>query len=262
MAIVFLHLQKTGGGTVHSLLQARFPAERFAERTRAGHIAWKAYRDSDDVIVSGHVTAAEVRHYIRNPRIFTVLREPKSRLLSHYYFLKSHTVEVLATYDSPLLLRIKGMSLEEFLEDAEIEDWLRDFYVKNLDPERNKQGGDLARACAFLSSCEVVGTTNELGSFAGALFKALDLAPPDAIPRVNSLAGRKERPGYDPVEVAAPSPAEKTLLRKYAANDKVLFRLAKALAPVAADEEPPPGLMGSLLKRLSGRGVRSSSANP
>src|SRR5688572_17130636 len=215
--------------TVHSLLQERFPEDRFAQRTKAGHIEWKAYRDSDDVIVSGHVTAAEVRRHIKNPRIFTALREPKSRLLSHFYFLKSHTVQILATYESPLLLRIKGMSLEEFLEDAEIEDWLRDFYVKNLDPERYKHGPDLGRACAFLSACEVVGTTNDLGTFVDALFKALGLAPPRSIPHANSLAGRKERAGYDPVEVAVPSSTEKELLRRYAANDRVLFKQAKAL---------------------------------
>ena len=52
MAIVFLHVQKTGGTTVHSLLKESFPADRFAERTRAGHIAWDSFRDSDDAIVS------------------------------------------------------------------------------------------------------------------------------------------------------------------------------------------------------------------
>jgi hypothetical protein len=220
----------------------------------AGHINWQAYRDSDDAIVSGHVTADEVRRHVRNPRIFTALREPKSRLLSHYYFLKSHTVEVLAKYNSRLLLRIKGMSLEEFLGDAEIEGWMRDFYVKNLDPMRTQHEADLTRAREFLSTCEVVGTTDELRSFVSAFFKALDLAPPDALPRVHSLAPRKERSGYDPVEVTTPSPAEKALLRKYAANDKVLFNLAKTLAPVP-DEEPSSGFLGGLMSRLWNRGV-------
>jgi len=255
MAIVFFHVQKTGGTTVHSLLQEIFPADRFAERTRAGHVVWDSFRDSDDAIVSGHVTAAEVRHHIKHPRIFTVLREPESRLLSHYYFLKSHSAALLESYGSPLLLRIKAMSLEEFLEDAEIEAWFRDFYVKILDPERDQNGADLHRARAFLSRCEVIGTTDELASFVRAMFAALDIPPPATIPRMNSLSSRKDRAGFDPVDVAAPSRVERELLRKYVANDEVLFQRAQAMPHLATQR---PGLLGGMLQRLFGRSVVGS----
>jgi hypothetical protein len=249
MAIVFLHLQKTGGSTVHALLKERLPPDRFARRTRAGHIVWDAYRDSDEIVVSGHVTAAEVRQSIRNPRIFTVLRQPESRLLSHFYFLKSHSVELLESYQSPLLLRIKAMSLEEFLQDVEIEAWLRDYYVKNLDPDRGGPEADFDRASAFLSTCEAVGTMDQLGAFVGALFKALDLEPPETIPRLNSLAARKDRTGYDPIEIARPSPAEETLLRSYAANDQRLFRQAGRLASPAGARA---GSLSARLRRIVG----------
>lgn len=254
MAFVFLHLQKCAGGTINALLRSSFPDDRFSKRTIAGHIDWKENNGKGDRIICGHITAREIAHNIGNTRVFTVLREPEARLLSHFYFLKSHTIDSLKKYNVELLFRIKSMSLYEFLCDREVDNWLRDFYVWNLDSDfkRGKTPPDLNRASKFLESCELVGITEELEAFVEALFKALNLPLPTDIPRVHSLEGRSKNASFDPVEIRSPTDEERALIDEYIQNDRVLYNLAKTKAPKARSNTGLIDEMKALLKRYIG----------
>lgn len=92
--IIFMHVPKTGGTTLHSLLADKFKhaeicPERFNKlgNYKAGELAKYRY-------YSGHYdfNSCQVIPGLNN-EIITFIRKPQDRLISLYYFFRSHTVE-------------------------------------------------------------------------------------------------------------------------------------------------------------------------
>jgi Sulfotransferase family len=89
-AVVFMHIQKTGGTSLQRMLRDVWGQNLFAEHgdTLATH---KGVELSAYSIFAGHFNYDSLRHLPRKRQsIFTFVREPKERLLSLYYFLRAH----------------------------------------------------------------------------------------------------------------------------------------------------------------------------
>ncbi len=91
----FLHIPKTAGTTFHHLLLNCFPGEKSltnAERASNAHVDPTPFD-----FVSGHFSYAYlVEKGLTGSRILTVLRNPISRALSHFYFLRQdHLLELV-----------------------------------------------------------------------------------------------------------------------------------------------------------------------
>jgi sulfotransferase famil protein len=94
---LFFHIPKAAGNTIKDLLARLYPAEQVyridGERIRASNQAletWPVERRAQLRVVMGHM-AFGIHHRLPQPsRYFTILREPVSRLVSHYYFVRSH----------------------------------------------------------------------------------------------------------------------------------------------------------------------------
>lgn len=95
--IVFLHIMKTAGTSLRTRLEELLAGERIwrhEERGRPGDATVEElapYR-----CIMGHFNFADAWHVPGPKRIFTVLREPRARLLSLYHFLARHRPEVIA----------------------------------------------------------------------------------------------------------------------------------------------------------------------
>ena len=93
--LVFLHLPKTGGTALHQQLLTNFRPEevcpiRFSRLVEQPREALERY-----VFFSGHFNFDHVRHIPGETYVVTVLREPRQRILSNYYFWKRHRAEVV-----------------------------------------------------------------------------------------------------------------------------------------------------------------------
>lgn len=237
---VFLHLQKCGGTTVHELLQAHYPEDRFAVRDKSGYVDWNDVPNKPGIIVSGHTTAADILRSAAKAQVCTVLREPEDRLLSHIYFLKSYTADHLKRYGREILMRVKEKSISEILDDPEIGAWLGCYYLKQLDPGfRAGSPANTDRALAFLAGCEVVGTFDDLPGFIRRVFSLLKLEPPEAIPIANSRVSLAGRRGFEPVEVKDLTASERARLTAFCAEDRVIFERAADLAAAARPAQAP-----------------------
>lgn len=148
-------------------------------------------------LFSGHFNRKGVERVGPAARVFTVLREPKSRILSLYYFWKSHR---------PSYVRRKQLTLPQLAERYGLLEFLRcptpviaanikDVYVRcllppgSLNPKaKHALSEEVAvhRAKQYLQSLFDVGVTEQLDRFVPHLFSRLELPVPANVPRSNS----------------------------------------------------------------------------
>lgn len=111
--LVFMHIPKSGGTTLHAMLAAQFPPELVCPERHDTLGDWTINELSAYRLFSGHFDLACCRSIPGAVRMLTVLREPKARLLSLYYFWKSHRPHPdRDVYD--LMLLARACSPEEF----------------------------------------------------------------------------------------------------------------------------------------------------
>ena len=87
--VVFLHIPKTAGQSVHSFLERCFPREDISP-TRVNHqlVGMPITEIRRYSLFSGHLDWA-LLDCVEGPKfVFTVLREPRDRILSFYFFLR------------------------------------------------------------------------------------------------------------------------------------------------------------------------------
>lgn len=113
--LVFLHVPRTGGTSLHHHLAAHFAPheicpERFSRLDQYSPDQLGNWR-----FFSGHFNADEIRRIPGPLFIVTILRNPIERLLSNYYFWKRQRPETIEKHrlDGPRL--IKGGNLADFL---------------------------------------------------------------------------------------------------------------------------------------------------
>ena len=118
--LVFLHVPRTGGTTLHHHLSAHFAPdeicpERFSRLNRYSPEQLEKWR-----FFSGHFNADEIRRIPGPLFIVTILRNPIERLLSNYYFWKRHRLETIEKHrlDGPRI--IKGGDLADFLRSNHV----------------------------------------------------------------------------------------------------------------------------------------------
>ena len=90
-AWVFVHAQKTGGTSLQAMLVDIF-GDSQVYREHADTLYLRSPADlASYSIFTGHFDFDTVRYIPRaRRRLFTILREPRERLLSHYRFLRAH----------------------------------------------------------------------------------------------------------------------------------------------------------------------------
>src|SRR5207249_5331452 len=89
--IVFVHVPKTGGMTLHSILSRQLHGV-FAESMDEVQAALNALDETELdrlELVAGHVPYG-VHEFLRRPVTYvTLLREPVERVVSHYWFVRT-----------------------------------------------------------------------------------------------------------------------------------------------------------------------------
>lgn len=88
---VFLHLPKTAGTSLNQLLNVAFPEGRISPPLSSVALSADDAAQLDAYeLITGHLSWSDVSRHLPGRRLFTVLREPVSRCLSLYTFLKGH----------------------------------------------------------------------------------------------------------------------------------------------------------------------------
>ena len=251
---VFLHIPRSGGTSLHHMLSAAVGARNVCEarhnnlwRCLAGDLAPLR-------LFSGHYD----RHCLalipgRQIKVVTVLREPRSRLVSLYDYLRSHRPETAAPGKLELAEAARKYSLGDFLDAAmEINPaavdntCLRAFggrlplrrWEQSAEPGAPKALADQGcsvetlyqRAEEFLRGMTAVGILEQFEASARAIFAALGLDAPPPSPALHRLVDvAEENPTFEPVQPSSVTPADAERLAALTQYDAQLYEMGKAL---------------------------------
>ena len=113
--VVFLHIPKTGGTSLHQILLKNFAGPEFCPERFNRLESWTLDDLAKFRFFSGHFDRRGVARIPQQKKIVTLLREPKSRILSLYHFWKSHKEGVIrrANLNGPRIA--KNLPLIDFL---------------------------------------------------------------------------------------------------------------------------------------------------
>jgi hypothetical protein len=114
----FVHIPKTGGTTVISAISAVVDAAKvFPDRYKLSGYAAAFLAEFDYFM--GHYGLHEIRYLPGDVYTFTVLREPRARIISQYYYHRSRMLANAPISPDPLLEKAR-LPIKEYLADAEI----------------------------------------------------------------------------------------------------------------------------------------------
>ncbi len=209
----FLHIPKTAGTTFHHLLLNCFPGGKSLTNAERGSNANVDPRDFD--FVSGHFSYAYlVEKGLEEFRILTVLREPVSRALSHFYFLRQDSLLELVerksegydatelTFTREVMAKVRENELLEFLrkEPYLAAVTLGDVQTRLLDGIPGKCSdlvpAHLESALRHLRSCFFVGITERMDESIALLCQKMGwpiMHSPKALNRTRDKPGKDQQ---------------------------------------------------------------------
>jgi len=213
-AVVFLHIAKTAGTAVHQELTRWFRPEevcpmrlRFLDQLSTEDL--QRYR-----LFSGHYYWDQLSR-LPSPRIvITFLREPRARLLSLYYFYRSHrwsAIEAIekAGADSPRkakecrlgdFLRSRDFSARINADNAIARSLLGMTYVDSRGKIRIRDHEAVETAIAHLRQMNAFGLIERYKESALLMRRATGLELPAELPVVNDRASLYNSPSFEAVE--------------------------------------------------------------
>ncbi|NPD67033.1 DUF1232 domain-containing protein [Lichenicola cladoniae] len=200
----FMHLEKTAGSSLVTVLAAQFHPLQIHSQTDRRHAPGRscseqealatAHREAE--IVWGHYDLPTMRRLDCSEPRFTLclLREPAERILSLYYFWHANQDEQSAGLS---FARENGLLAFLRAEDAGIRNDIDNMYVRRLtglfatrsgDPLVDAPEASLTAAIRALDGLDFVGMSGQLGDSLSVLGRLLGFTPPDRTPEVNVMS--------------------------------------------------------------------------
>jgi hypothetical protein len=238
---VFLHIPKCGGSSLHKLLVSHFRSTKICpiRHNRLESIQPQALAKYQ--LYSGHFTWDSVDTFIPDPKsIVTILRDPVSRLLSSYYFGRSHTWRFIRKHphfsEAPAAYVLHGMAYRP-AKELELEQYLESQFhhlsglmVRWIGGGEGSPDEMLDRAKLHLSHMASVGFVEEMESSVEDIFETWSLPCPTAIPK--ELAQSQLANMYPWLEAVEPqelSSSVSDMLQEICALDIELYEYARQL---------------------------------
>jgi hypothetical protein len=261
--LLFLHIRKTAGSTVRSLLANRFSV---AETLLDWHHVHHRGRDlTQYAFVTGHVTAADIAAFPRPPLVLVFLRRAVERALSAYYFYRDLSPAMLQHFHATLpptmavdrerfQRRSSALTLLEFLEcESDLaRRWLSNTQTRILagvpdgDPLNISDDELWRRARDNLEQCEIVGLTERMAESLEQLKRCLGWSDFGPIPHLNRTRGRPTQEVIDPAALDR--------LRRWNQLDEQLYAHAETLFTRrnrSTTQLLPPAVIRPSAKRFS-----------
>jgi len=228
MKLIFIHIPKTAGTSLTEAIGSQIPKERICPE-RLDHLNnWPVGELDRFTFFSGHFSRSAVERIPGEKRIATILREPASRLLSWYYFARSHTWFHIEQY-APELRPAKQLGLFDFLkrEGAKIPSMVSMIGAGHLDSATQALHDMAAIGIAERSDDSLFNITWRFG-----------LTPMRKMPKLNVTGDRVTDPAF---ENAPPKREPLTrelnnLLTELTYEDAKLYALAKNLFETQLEE--------------------------
>lgn len=212
--LVFLHIPKTGGTSMFKLLSQQFPPEAICPARHNDLGNYTSEELGRFTVFAGHYGFDTLELIPGAKVVVTMLREPTARLLSWYYFCRSHTWEHIRKHDPSIA------PAKQYL--------LRDYLVKTGGIERSfidQLGGSVKAAKANLRRMDAIGILEYPRWSMRKICRALEL-PMQPLPREN-VRGSSYIDAPEPHQPI--SPEIRRLLLECTEQEREVYNFAKRL---------------------------------
>lgn len=255
-ALGFLHFEKCGGVALVRWLSGQFHPDQIDPDPWRAAPPNNFYRAPGGLgrecarypLLWGHFGLDALRRIDPGRFVFTLLREPKARLVSLYHYWRAVNPAMIDDLaHDPIVGAAHRHDLLGFLRDPEplLRDYLDNVYVRRLtghyltgaahDPVAAAPAAALAAAEAALDGIGFVGITERLDASAARLAARIGAAVPAASVRGNVAAENHEDPSgwFRAIERSAITPEVDAALDALTVLDRALY--ARALARFDAE---------------------------
>lgn len=235
MRVVFLHLMKCAGTSIHQALHSMFDDDDFyAERFHLGVTRGEPAEDlSPYRVFSGHFDSLDLPHFPEGSLKFTSLRDPVERALSHFNFWQSHDRDYLASAGLRGMLSATEMTALEFFnsDSPDFRNNFDNYYVRSFSGSRrdgrslvNRPEEHLQIAIDTLSGFDHIGRTDEVDSTIDWVARQFGFDPALVTrERLNQLNSWEDNPLLHRVEPTPRTPELLEAIEKHAALDRRLM---------------------------------------
>lgn len=236
--IVFLHLPKTAGTTIHNLLLQHFKAEELFPERLDQISTYKPEEIAKYRLFSAHDSFQNLECVPHPKKIFTVFREPVDRLISQYLYWRSHSSAFIEDHNHDFLRAIKSQNIKAHLHNPEgLQFHLVDNAMTRLlsHTEHNRDGKPwrddqemLDAALANLEKVDAFGIFEFLPQTIDLICRTLDIALPKRIEKHNiTRENHISHPGmFDPLEPCTIDDEIEDLLTYRSRLDTILYDAA------------------------------------
>lgn len=266
--IVFIHLEKVGGTSLHDSLVTQFASMR-PSLPHLNCIPDCTVAELNDYdLVSGHFSYQEAMALPRSPKTFIILfREPFARLISFYRFHRAHPEELRC---NPVVDLAKTLSPVEFFRHPDIRSsprinnaylqCLTGFPGRGEPVEREAMNDALETAYQRLGEIPAIGLTEDMSNTIRLINDVTGFSIPSQMGRVNSTEDlHREQAGFSAPDEVNLSAALREVLAPLVEHDREIYaraaelfrsRLAKLNAPQSLAATPVATPL-SLLRRTA-----------
>ena len=238
MKIVFQHIPKCAGSSIHRMLVEAFPGRRVHRERLNALDSYGLESLIHHEIFSGHYDAWRVG-LVPGPKfVFTFLRDPEARVISLYNFWRSHTWEIIEKRGLAGPRLAKSNSFEDFLKisDSGIPGNIDNVYVRlalgraqsleiqKVITERPEEA--LAKAIRYYQSLDFVGLMEHIEADVPLLCSQIGMDV-SHIPFENKGQSGELPNGREAVDPIVISKAAEQLLKERTSLDAEVYRFFK-----------------------------------
>jgi hypothetical protein len=240
-AVVFVHLQKTGGTTLRDLLAAQFEEDRVCPGPNLPIYSFSVAELGHYDFFAGHYELDSIRFIPRrNVRTLSLFREPCARLISWYRFHKSHPPYGAHAVNRFVQLA-NDLTAEEFFEAPEVRanQLVYNHYLLSFgrsfawfDHRRDSLSradldSALQDAKRQIRTLTALGITERFAQSVRHICKTLDLPPPATVKAANVTDDMQNLySGFRRVDPVSMTPRLAAALEELTAYDQELYRFA------------------------------------
>ena len=236
--IVFLHIPKTAGSSIHSILSEQYVAEEICPERFDGIASMSEEQLSRYRCFSGHFTRRSVDRIPGKNYVFTFLRNPEKRILSLYYFWRSHRSSVVQAGNLVGPRFARELNLEEFLgcTEAAVLDAVDNAMTRQLvdgdhylrfEEYRTKAPEKLVENVVdYLKNMEFVGFQENFSNDFNDLLARLHIPVPGVIPNINTRATNSHELRFEEVDEQIITDLARERLQQLTALDQQVYAQA------------------------------------
>lgn len=252
--MVFIHIQKTGGTALRSFVAQRgvthvewseVDSERLASKRVAKPDEFQKLVEQLPRLVSGHFSHYSISRAFdgTGALLFTVLRSPRDRILSLYYFLRAHRIPIMVPTNAREGAYIaKSHTLAEFLACPAVAPTIDNYMVRALSrytppalfsPLTRAQVEDAKES---LRTKIVFGFQERLDEVAPFFLRAFGLPEEQVHQRNVRKVRERSDPNMEPTPIQEITPRAERLLQKLTCHDQELYDYAASIFKQRAEE--------------------------